>query len=168
MKKKNEHPWTLGYTLVLKSHELSFKLFFFVVQTNWFPSRMMPWKLKQNLNCLSLGPLFKGLGTNLKLLTNMNAQFHWTLLLGSLSKVTLSFMPCWSPGHFCLLKSHPLYDQTRGSGVVLITSTPSFYINFRIDMTGFVDPNKMIARKSAFSALSSAWNESEFLKKNTI
>jgi hypothetical protein len=126
---------------------------------------MMPWKLKQNLNCLGLGPLFKGLGTNLKLLTNMNAQFHWTLLLGSLSKVTLSFMPCWSPGHFCLLKSHPLYDQTRGSGVVLITSTPSFYINFRIDMTGFVDPNKMIARKSAFSALSSAWNESELKKK---
>jgi len=54
------------------------------------------------------------------------------------------------------LKSHPLFDQTRGSGVVLITPTPSFYINFRIDMTGFVDPNKMIARKSAFSALSSA------------
>jgi hypothetical protein len=36
-------------------------------------------------------PLFKGLGINLKFLTNRNDQFHWTLLLGPLSKVALSF-----------------------------------------------------------------------------
>jgi hypothetical protein len=44
---------------------------------------------------------------------------------------------------------------------VEITPTPPFYINFRIDMTGFVDHHKMIARKRAFSALSSARNESD-------
>jgi hypothetical protein len=37
-----------------------------------------------------LGPLSKGFETNLKLLTNKNARFHWTLLLGTLSKVGLS------------------------------------------------------------------------------
>jgi hypothetical protein len=49
--------------------------------------------------------------------------------------------------------------------IVEITPTLSFYINFRIDMTGFVDPHKMIVRKSAFSARSSARNESEFFLK---
>jgi hypothetical protein len=50
----------------------------------------MPCKLNHNLICLSPEPLSKGLGTILKLLTNRNAQFHWTLLLGPLSKVALS------------------------------------------------------------------------------
>ncbi len=68
---------------------LSFKLFF-LVQTNWFPSKMMPCKLNQNLICLDPEPLCKGVETNLKLLTNRNAWFHWTLLLGVLSKVALS------------------------------------------------------------------------------
>jgi hypothetical protein len=38
-----------------------------------------------------------------------------------------------------------------------------FLINFRINMAGFVDPCKVVVRKSAFSALSnpSAQNESE-------
>ncbi len=40
--------------------------------------------------------------------------------------------------------------------IVEIKPTPPFYINFRIDMTGFVDPHKMITKKSAFSAFSSA------------
>jgi hypothetical protein len=70
------------------NHELSFKLFF------WFgpigvPSKMMPCRLNHNLIRLGLGPLSKGLGTNLNLLTNRNAPFHWTLLLGPLSKVAL-------------------------------------------------------------------------------
>jgi hypothetical protein len=52
----------------------------------------MPCKLNHNLICLSLGPLFKGLETNLKLLTNSNAQFHWTLLFGPLSKVAFSIV----------------------------------------------------------------------------
>ncbi len=55
-----------------------------------FPSKMMPCKLNQNLICLYPEPMSKVLETNLKLLTNRNAQFHWTLLLGSLSKMTLS------------------------------------------------------------------------------
>ncbi len=52
--------------------------------------------------------------------------------------------------------------------IVEYTPTPPFYINFRIDMTGFVDPHKMIPRRSAFSALSSARNESENWKKKAI
>jgi hypothetical protein len=50
----------------------------------------MPCKLNQNLICLYPEPLSKGLETNLKLLMNKNARFHWTLLLGPLSKVALS------------------------------------------------------------------------------
>jgi hypothetical protein len=50
----------------------------------------MPCKPNHNLICLSPESLSKGLGTNLKLLTNRNAQFHWTLLLGALSTVALS------------------------------------------------------------------------------
>jgi hypothetical protein len=53
----------------------------------------MPCRLNHNLICLGLGLLSKGLGTNLKLLANRNAQFHWTLLLGPLSKVALSVAP---------------------------------------------------------------------------
>ncbi len=54
-----------------------------------FPSKMMPCKLNHNLIYVGLGPLSKGLGTNLKLLTNKNVQFHWTLILGLLFKVAL-------------------------------------------------------------------------------
>jgi hypothetical protein len=73
------------------NHELSFKLFFFfLVWTNWFPSKMIPCKLNLNLICLGHVLLSKGLGTKLKLLTNRNDQFHWTLLLVPLSKVGLS------------------------------------------------------------------------------
>jgi hypothetical protein len=50
----------------------------------------MPYRLNQYLICLGLGSLSKGLGTNLKFLTNKIVQFHWTPLLGPLSKVALS------------------------------------------------------------------------------
>jgi len=50
---------------------------------------MMPFKLNHNFICLGLIPSSKGLATNLKLLTYRNVQFHWTLLLGAMSKVTL-------------------------------------------------------------------------------
>jgi len=36
--------------------------------------------------------LFKGLGTNLKLLTIRNVRFHWNLFLGPLSKVALNLL----------------------------------------------------------------------------
>jgi hypothetical protein len=51
---------------------------------------MMPCKLNHNLIHLGLGPSSKGLGTNLKFLTNKKARFHWTLFLGALSKVAPS------------------------------------------------------------------------------
>jgi hypothetical protein len=51
----------------------------------------MPCKLNHNLICLGLGSLSIGFETNLKLLTNRNVQFHWTLLLEPLSKVPLRY-----------------------------------------------------------------------------
>ncbi len=73
------------------NHVLSFKLFFFFwFRPIGFPSKMMLCKVNQNLICLDPEPLSKGLDTNVKLLTNRNARFHWTLLLGPLSKVALS------------------------------------------------------------------------------
>jgi hypothetical protein len=72
------------------NHNPSFK--FFQVWTNWFPFKMMPCKLNHNLICLDLIPLSKGLGINLKLLTDKNVQFHWTLLRGPLSKKGLSII----------------------------------------------------------------------------
>jgi hypothetical protein len=52
----------------------------------------MPCKLNHNLICLGPESLSKSLGTNLKLLTNRNTRFHWTLLFGPLSKVALTFL----------------------------------------------------------------------------
>jgi hypothetical protein len=34
----------------------------------------------------------------------------------------------------------------------------SFFINYRIDMAGFVDPHKVVARRSAFLTLQNAQN----------
>jgi hypothetical protein len=65
---------------------------FFLSGPIGFLSKMMSCILNHNLICLSPGPLSKGLGTNLKLLTNRNAQFHWTLLFGPLTEVALSEM----------------------------------------------------------------------------
>jgi len=56
-----------------------------------FPFKMVPFKLNHNLICLCPGVLSKYLWTNLKLLTNKNTQFHWTLLLGGLYKVALKY-----------------------------------------------------------------------------
>jgi hypothetical protein len=90
MNRKTKKSATLDPILHFGSpnHELSFKLSF-LVQTNWFPSKLMPYTLNHNLICLGLRPSSKGLGTNLKLLINKNAQFHWTLLLRPLFKMTL-------------------------------------------------------------------------------
>jgi hypothetical protein len=65
---------------------MSFPLMsFFLFGPIGFPSKMMP--CKSQFDYFGLGPSSKGLGTNLKFLTNRNAQFHWTLFLGPLSKV---------------------------------------------------------------------------------
>jgi hypothetical protein len=90
-KQKNEQPWTLTYTLVLQTMSYPLSSFFFCLD-QLVPSKMMPCKLNHNLICLNLVSLSKGLGTNLKFLTNRNAQFHWTLFLGPLSKVGLSLV----------------------------------------------------------------------------
>jgi hypothetical protein len=85
-KKKNKEiskPSTLAYTMNL-----------FYTLLIWsgplgFPSKICQGQI-HNLICHGLGPSSIGLGTNLKLLTNRNARFHWTLLLGPLSKVVLT------------------------------------------------------------------------------
>ncbi len=47
---------------------------------------------------------------------------------------------------------------------------PHLLINSRVNMTGFVNPCKVVARKRAFSTLPNAWNGSEnrLLKKKEI
>jgi hypothetical protein len=81
--KNDEQPWTLAYPWAL-----SLKLFFWSGLIG-FPFKMMPCRQSHNLICLGLGPSSKDLETNLKILTNKNAQFHWNLLFGPFSKVTL-------------------------------------------------------------------------------
>jgi hypothetical protein len=85
-KQRNEQPWTLVQTLVLQT----MKLFLKKIQTNCFPSKLVPFSMNHNLICLQPKPLSKGLGTNLKFFTNGNVQFHWALFLGPLSKMALS------------------------------------------------------------------------------
>jgi hypothetical protein len=89
-KPRNEQPLTLSYTLVLQTMS-SYLSWFFLSGPIDFPSKMMPCKLNHNLICLGPESLSKSLGTNLKLLTNKNTRFHWTLLFGPLSKVALMF-----------------------------------------------------------------------------
>jgi hypothetical protein len=37
-------------------------------------------------------------------------------------------------------------------------NSPIFFIDSRIDMVGFVNPHKVIARRNAFSAFPIVWN----------
>jgi hypothetical protein len=39
--------------------------------------------------------------------------------------------------------------------IVESTSTPPLFINFRVDMAGFMKPHKMITKRNAFSAFPS-------------
>jgi hypothetical protein len=66
------------------NHEL-----FILVQTNLFSSKMVPCRFRLNLSLFGLGPWSEGCGSNLWLLANRIALFHWTLDLGPSSKVTL-------------------------------------------------------------------------------
>jgi hypothetical protein len=54
------------------------------------------------LICPGLEPLSRGLGTNLKLLTNKIVRFHWTSFFGPLSKVALGvwLIDCITIQHF--------------------------------------------------------------------
>jgi hypothetical protein len=43
--------------------------------------------------------------------------------------------------------------------IVESTKTPPFWP--KVDMVGFVDPHKVVARRSAYSTFPNAWNEGE-------
>jgi hypothetical protein len=64
--------------------------YFFGFEPIGFPSEMIPCKLNHNMICLGFGLLSKGLGTNSKLLTNRNVQFHWNPPIGPLSQMALN------------------------------------------------------------------------------
>jgi hypothetical protein len=92
---KKTKKWTtlsLAYTLILPNHESLFYALFSGLDPLVFPSKYAHGDKNHNLICHGLGPSSRGLGTNLKLLMNSNAQFHWTLLLGPLSKVALTYI----------------------------------------------------------------------------
>jgi hypothetical protein len=54
----NEQPWTLAYTLILKTMSSPFSCFL-VSRPIAFPSKVMPCNLNHNLICLGLGLLSK-------------------------------------------------------------------------------------------------------------
>jgi hypothetical protein len=91
-KQKNKKKKDPSLHFVSPNHELSPLSSLFRSRPIGFPSKMMPCKLNHNLICFDLEPLSKGLGTNLKLLTNRKNQFHWTLLLGPLVKVAIGWL----------------------------------------------------------------------------
>ncbi len=100
--KKNEEPLDLAYGLAVQT--MRFRVSSFILfRPISFPSKIMPCKLNRNLNCLGPRPSSKGLGTNLKFLTNNNVRFHWTLLLGPLFNMTLKLGTCsCEPRHITL------------------------------------------------------------------
>jgi hypothetical protein len=53
-------------------------------------------------------------------------------------------------------------DMSRIENIVENTPAPPVLTNFRVDMVGFVNPHKMIVRKSSFSVFLSARNGSEW------
>jgi len=89
-----EANWILEFesTLVVawfsKSGALVLALFFGPNQLI-FPPKQVSCRFSLNLPLFDLGSSSKGLGTNLKLLTNKIAWIHWSLDLGPSSKVTL-------------------------------------------------------------------------------
>ncbi len=68
----------------------------------------------------------------------------------------------------CCSNSMKMKDMLWIEDIVESTSTSPFLTNSRVDMVGFVDLHKVVARRSAFSAFPSAWNgvESEGGAKN--
>ncbi len=48
-----------------------------------------------------------------------------------------------------------------GEDIVESTPSPSFFTNFTINMVGFVNPHKLVAKRNAISTFSSPQNESE-------
>jgi hypothetical protein len=84
--------WTLACILVLQI--ISFFFFFFFCYSGSFEpidvtSKMVPCRFSLDLPLFGLGPSSKGHRSNLWLSSNRIALFHWTLDLGSSSKVAL-------------------------------------------------------------------------------
>jgi hypothetical protein len=88
-KQRNKQTWTSTYTLVLQIMSFFLSSFFWVGPID-FPFKMIPCKLNHNLICFGLGFLFKSLETNLKLLTNRNAQFQFPYSLNPCLKWPLN------------------------------------------------------------------------------
>ncbi len=88
---KNEQPWTLACTLVLQAMNFPLGSFFGFGPIS-FPSKMICNRLNHNLIYLNPWSLFKGLYTNLKLLTIRNVWFDWNPLLGPLSKMAFNLL----------------------------------------------------------------------------
>jgi len=87
-----ELDYTLVISLILDSpnQELALWRLFFGLNQLIFPPKEVPCRFSLNLPLFGLGPLSKGLRTNLKLLTNKIAWIHWSLDLGPSSKVALN------------------------------------------------------------------------------
>ncbi len=126
--------WVLGLNLALDpslhlgspNHEL-----FILVWTNWFSSKMVPCRFRLNLSLFGLGPWSKGCGSNLWLLANRIALFHWTLDLGPSSKVTLNYPEKLTDNFLCtilllqhfVLRIHPPRVQNLVSTTLKATSS---------------------------------------------
>jgi hypothetical protein len=83
-------PWSLAWFLVLQISRSSPFSTIFWSRPNWFSlPKQVPCRFSDNLSLFGLWPSSKGLGTNLKLLTNKIAWIHWFLDLGPSSKVAL-------------------------------------------------------------------------------
>ncbi len=74
--------------LGFSNHELFF--FFFLFEPIDFPSKMVPCKFSLDLSLFGLQPSSKVHGSILWRSTNKIVLFHWTLDLGSSSKVAFS------------------------------------------------------------------------------
>ncbi len=95
-----DHPACI---LVLQIMSFSFEVFYrlFWSEPIDFPSKMVPCKFGLDLPLFGLQPLSKVHGSNLWLLTNRIALFHWTLNLGPSSKLTLKLDWNKSQVHKC-------------------------------------------------------------------
>ncbi len=106
----------LSLHLGSSNHELSLLAPFF----RWFgpidfPSKMVPSRFSLDLPLFGLGPSSKGHGSNLWLLLNRIGLFHWTMDLGSSSKVVFSEV-CWNHKHITIAY-RAVYEDTNWSWV---------------------------------------------------
>jgi hypothetical protein len=76
-----------------------------------FSSKMMPCKINHNLICFGPRLMSKCYGTKSTFLTNGNAWFHWTLLLGPLFKMIPKVTICL----FILRESPFFHDASTKS-----------------------------------------------------